>query len=146
MRGRPWFEWMIVLLIWTVLLVPLWGLTHKKPVRDDALVSDSSARAQTRAWAVLRFAHLPLQFTVKQDHRVLWKSGPVSEKEQMMDLVLRGGEDRQEIRLEVTWPPDTGFSVVELSLTPEGREEQSESIWGTGALDEILVYEWRGEY
>lgn len=143
MKGSPLKEFLLVLLFFGLLSIPLVLLTSRaKPTRIPTAPSGVSQEAIS-TWMTIRFAHRPESIEILSGkNKVLMLTEFESNTfEQEVSLAIR--EDQLELRITVKWPEGTPESICEMALAPDGLEEQSAHAWGSETLDEIFSFSWR---
>jgi len=125
-----------------LLSIPLRKLTSAAPVLQAAQVGVSEMEIP----AVLRVKLLaPAQrLLVKNaDGTILldMPTPPAGESEH--DVVLRLADGALELSLAAEFGVDAAETAVFLTVMPDGHEEQTRFMTGSGLLDETLHYEWR---
>lgn len=125
-----------------LLAIPLRKLTSATPVTQASKVEVS----ETEIPAVLRLKLLaPAQrLLVKNaDGTILldMPSPPAGESEH--DVVLRFADGALELSLAAEFGVETAETAVFLTVMPDGHEEQTRYVTGSGLLEETLHYGWR---
>lgn len=143
MRGRPWLELIVFVLVWAALAVPLWRLTGGEHADDDDYGrGEGSAGKTVQAWAELRFAHAPEAVTLAVGTNVLWGLTAPMPLRVDTDLALPLADGHVAVAVGVTWPRAVTASVVELTLEPEGLPGQTRHAWGAGTLSDTWEFQW----
>ncbi len=141
MRGRPIVQWLVFVLLWGLLLIPLTALTRARPPRIEAAERGSGERVPS--WAALRFSHSPLAFSLSQDGRVLWSDDAPDGQRVEGEIGIAFEGESVELVLSIRWPEGEGWRAAELDIAPEGREERTQTVWQTGGRQtDVLRFRW----
>lgn len=148
MRGRPLLNVILFALVWGLLGLPLWRLTHASAPDGarGAPVAAGHARAVVRdehAWATLRFSPLPESFRVSQDGRTLWEGTNVVGLTQERECRLSMTAGRVAVLLDVDWPAGVEQGAAELTVEPDRRPAASRQAWGSGRSRHNLEFSWK---
>lgn len=76
------------------------------------------------------------------DGELLWKAENLLVGEEEADVQLLLLDDALELRVEADFGDESHETALFLTVLPDGIEEQTHYLIGSGSLDEILHYEW----
>ena len=138
MKGSPLLRAFVAFALIALAGVPLWKLT-----RADATVA---APAQVEAGAVpvslrLTFSAVPESFAISHLGKVVWADG--SNKSHTTyesdKLALPFPKEGVDLVVKVAWPGDAE-GAVRLRLTDPDGNEHDKTIWGHGAMEEVVTF------
>lgn len=136
MRGKPVIQWMIFLIVWVSLALPIVRMTRGERRLPYAQTEEPS---NVMTWVSLRFSEEPSHFELLQGEHPLWRPGtvegmlfeeafPVSIDEYGADLMLKSHLP--------------GPGVIEITVEPDERRVRSRTLWVNGEVEEILTFSW----
>jgi hypothetical protein len=143
MRGSIIKEVLLVFLFFGALLVPMTHLTRTPEVLLPVEELTAAEVLLLPTWITIRFAHQPASVELLAGQYSLWSMKPVDALKSEREVGLYIPESLIELNVRVVWPDGTPQTVCELTLEPDGLAAQSLSVWGEGALDEILTFSWK---
>lgn len=140
MRGQPLRQWLLFILLWGLLALPIVWVTRD---RDDAGVSAAASHQTNRVacWVSLRFSAPPASFRVLQEHNAIWSEMSPEGVRFERELELEHDAYGAELRLSAALPRE--HVAVEVTLEPFGRQRQSRTLWSDGDLEVTLSFPWR---
>ena len=139
MRGAPFREVILMALAGIALMLPLGQLTRARP-RPVAIQPADVYTNYLETWLDIRFSHPPQHFELFQNGKSLFSSsGRIREED---DLLLNLPELRTGLRVEVSFPEDTGPAYTEISLEPNRLPRQTKGFWSRKNQQEIRILEF----
>ena len=143
MKGNPFKELVLVAVFFLAMLIPMLRLTGLHADAPLLTVEDEHRIAVLReSWATFRFAHRPEKCVLTVNGIALWTILAPEENRIDQSIPLPIEQDRVEVLVSVTWPEGTPETVCELTLEPDGLPGQQVSVWGSGSIEELLLYHW----
>jgi hypothetical protein len=129
-----------------VLAIPLHRLTSATKAQAPAATQVTTLADDENLPAVLRLRLLDAAKRVvvsDANGAVLWElaDAPSGETEHDVGIKLSGHE--LELGLRVEFADGTNESAAFLTVMPDGHEEKTAYVIGSGQVDETLRYEWR---
>jgi len=141
MRGRPVFQWLMFMIAWSGLLIPILHVTRATPALETAASPAASGIADEASWLSVRFSHPPEMFSFSADEEIIWSepqpSGLVFER----DVRLRPQEHGLEISLAARFGI-TSAVAAEVTLEPPGGQRWSRTVWLETPADDVLHFDW----
>lgn len=141
MRGRPLFQWLVFIIAWSGLLIPILRVTRATPALEKASSPAVSEITDEASWLSVRFSHPPENFSFISDDQIIWSepqpSGLVFER----DVRLRPQEHGLEISLAARFSI-TSAVAAEVMLEPPGGQRWSRTVWLETPADEVLHFDW----
>ncbi len=148
MRGFPFFNLLICLLLSGAVLLPLvLRATHIAP-RTATVEKKTPAPSERtiRCVVTVKFVHAPQSLKLSAGDRVVadWTNADEDLRwEESLDLPADG--KRLEFSLAVKWPDKTPDTIAEVTVEPEGSESKAKNLWSSGAAaDEVISLTWEG--
>lgn len=143
MHGRPITEWIVFLVCWLALLVPVVRLTGRVPDAGPPAPVEAAGDTAIRTDARLQASSVPRMVRVRQGDRVLWELKQPDDTPRTASLALTVEDHVAEVWVEASWPESAPRPrVLELLLAPDGMREQGRHLWTDEEVDDVLVYEW----
>lgn len=142
MSGRPILQWLIFILLWSFLLIPIVFVTRsvESPVRDTA-VRSSASTIMDPAWLSVRFSDVPKRFSFRADGEVVWSEDEPSGHFFERSVLLQPGEHGLEMRLQADFPEAVAV-VAEVTLESSGGSKWSRTLWTQNPVDELVYFNW----
>jgi hypothetical protein len=142
MRSSPLLLLLLVVLGFGALAVPLAWLTQAEP-ETPAAASPQPAGDQVNTLVRFRFAHPPLEVSLKQGTRVVTTLARPVENPVELTAPLALANDGVELVMESSWPPGTPWTALTVELEPDGLEARSITRWtDSAALAEVIAFSW----
>ncbi|MDE0837617.1 MAG: hypothetical protein OSB41_01050 [Kiritimatiellae bacterium] len=138
MRGKPLLQWGVFVLVWAVLVVPIWRVAQSHVHPEAAPVVASTA---TKAWISLHFSSPPTHVALEQDDVVLWQtsnSATQSVFEEELPLVFDAYGTEFWLKATLGENP----VAVELVVEADRRAPRSQTLWVSGDVEEPLSFSW----
>ena len=126
-----------------LLAIPLHRLTSTPPAPPPERIATAAATADTPTLLRLKLLAPAARIRLTtEDGRLLLDltKVPTGESEHDATLAIRDG--RLDLMLEAELDASPGDTAVFLTVMPDGREEQTRYVIGTGAVSEPLRYTW----
>ena len=135
MKGSPLLRACVAFVLIALAGIPLWKLTRASgtaapPVR----VESAGARVTLR----LTFSPGPESFVVAHLGKVLWAEASHLTDESR-DLALPFPKEGVDLVVKVTWPGEAE-GALRLRLTDPDGHEHDKTIWGRGAMEEVVTF------
>ena len=143
MRSKPIVEWIIFIVMWGLLIIPLWHFTQSRPVIEPRSISTPLSTNMVSTWATLRFSPSPVQFALTQGQTILWQDTGVSEQVLEKRLDIRMEHFITEITIKADWADTNILSIAELGLAPDGMDVQKARVWVHGHANDIMEFRWQ---
>ena len=148
MRGFPFLNLLIALLISGVLLPFVWQSTRDRTggKREAAVSAPVPAEAGVPSHLSLRFVHSPAKVKVTAGDTVVKEWTAPNGALQLEDSVtLPLHSERLELGLQIEWPAGTTDPTnVVLEVEPEKHESRRDVVWSSGGtVDDIVVLSWK---
>jgi hypothetical protein len=105
------------------------------------LSSHESGDESVRTTASLKYTSKPDVFRVLQHGDVLWESNDPAPAAAQGVIALQVTEGDAEVLVEASWSTE-GPHVFEVTLAPDGMEEQSCHAWSGRRLEDVFSYHW----
>ena len=136
MRGSPLLRAAIVFAAILLAGVPVWSVTHPKTTqRAVEARSPEKQKLQLR----LTFAHQPASVEVLHLGKVVWKeTNPAPSIERTLNIEFP--KEGVDFEIKARWPANTPATAVRAQLTTPSGETFEKSVWGEGALDEVVTF------
>lgn len=114
MRGRPLLELLLLVIVWGLLLVPLWAITRTP---TDTKQAHAEPQESLTAWVQIRFSEAPIRFVLfSQDQPVWEEASPALDQEEPLELVW-DEQGQGKLRLVADWDaPGRRATEVRVSL------------------------------
>lgn len=145
MRGSPPVQLALLLAGFLLVAVPLMQLTNAKNVGPEAAIPGANeAQTATPATLRVRFAHRPMQISIKHGGRELLEGVEASESpvETGVDLVIP--KEGVEFQVNAKWPEGTPDTALTVELEPDAMDTQSQTRWSVaGTMQETIVFQWK---
>lgn len=141
MRGSPLLEWLLLLVLASILTVGLARITggETRMVTVEPLPDAPTVPASI----IIQCSALPLSIEWKQGNRLIWAQTNGLEALTEVDVAIYIEEKSCEFLLSVQWQTPETSAAVEVRIEPDGLEGRSVTFWSEGPLEEIGVVEWR---
>lgn len=139
MRGRPLLEFLVFVVLWGLLFVPLRAVTQG---RVDA--ASASVRADTEAnaapvWVRIQFTEAPLRFVLYSRGEPVWAEAAPDEDQEHPVQIVEDVSGREDLLLEVFWATP-GRRATEIHVSPPLGPPHSIVLWHNGdVLREVLL-------
>jgi hypothetical protein len=143
MLNSPLFGTVGVLAGLGLLAIPLHRLTSTPPAPPSERIATAAAGADTPALLRLKLLAPAARIRLAtEDGRVLidLTQVPAGESEHDTTLAIRDGH--LDLMLEADLDASPTDTAVFLTIMPDGREEQTRYVIGTGAVSEPVRYAW----
>jgi hypothetical protein len=139
MRGSPLLRALIAFLILLSVGWPLWRLTQAEDAPPQAAVVISSPTEKKAIGLQLTFTAVPKSLTVRHLEAEVWtEPAPAAELEHEIQIPFpKQGVDLQ---FHLEWPDEAVWSAARVRLTDPDGEVHEKTIWGKGAVDEVLTF------
>lgn len=136
MHGCPSIRAAIVLLIFLLLGLPVWSITHPKTVTSPV----ASQKVEKQPLDLrLTFAHQPSSVSVLYLDEVVWKeNNPALSMEHALNIEFP--KEGVDIEIKAQWPAGTPATAVRAQLKTPSAGTLEKSVWGEGELDEVLTF------
>ena len=144
MRGFPLLNGAFILLALGVILVPLLRLTGdpaETPSSSEVATEDSEKREVAM---VVRYAHEPASLAISHLGEAIWETTSSAEMKQGKKVSMEIPDEGFDLFVSVEWPAGTPETALQLTLTPESLEEQTQVLWGQGDYGDVLSFVWKG--
>lgn len=135
MKGSPLLRALIAFVLIALAGVPLWKLT-----RADATVA-APVQVETAASVVtlrLTFSAAPEKAEVRHLGKVVWADGTRA-TDVTKSVALAYPKEGVDLTVNVTWLADVE-GAVRLRLTDPDGEEHDKTVWGRGAMEEVVTF------
>lgn len=148
MRGFPFLNFLIALLLSGTVLLPLvYRATRVEGAQAEKTdpVVEPDKRGVVSSHVRLRFVHAPLSVQLKNGEALLreWKSPAVAPPGETVELPFN--DNRMEFTVQAAWPAGTPYTVIEITVEPDGKAARSTNVWSSGATaDELVTLAWEG--
>ncbi|HEX8296677.1 MAG TPA: hypothetical protein VF593_10275 [Chthoniobacteraceae bacterium] len=137
MRGSPLLRAFIAFLAILVLGYPLSRLTGEHAESATPAVRESSPIREITLQ--LAFTAIPRTVRVLHSGKEVWSEAePGSELEKM--LLLPFPEQGIDLRIQADLPDASSLTAVRVRLIDPAGGEHEKSVWGTGAIDDVLTF------
>ncbi len=137
MRGSPLIRAFFAFCLIAALGWPLWRLTHPMDAAAAAVVRPQAAFKDIDLQ--LDFTNLPKAFEVRQLEKDVWQeSAPKLSMERK--LALPFPPQGIDLVFHIEWADDAPLSAVRVRLTDPAGDVHEKSVWGQGAVDEVLTF------
>lgn len=143
MRGFPLLQLSILVIVLGVCIIPLRVLTESRAIfrgEDTDTVAPENMELHT-VYFRLRFLHVPESCIIRTGGHEIYSGSPPGFDDEYGDTQIPA-VSRHEVHVDIVWPEEAGTSVAELELTNEAGDVLSRTVWGSGAVEEILVFNW----
>lgn len=135
MKGSPLLRALIAFVLIALAGVPLWKLT-----RADATVA---APVQTEAAAAqialrLTFSAPPESGEVMHLGKIVWSDGTHA-TDVTKTVALVYPKEGVDLAVKIVWPAEVE-GAVRLRLTDPAGEEHDKTVWGRGAMEEVVSF------
>ncbi len=141
MRGKPLQQWLLFLMAWGVLIVPVTRVVRRDAVVAATADAVSEDAATAKAWVSLRFSNVPHAFSLDQEDDPLWTESQPGGLSFEREVPVRFDEFGMELQLTAQLPDRE--TAIEIVVEGDGRSAQSRTLWGRGELDERVEFSWR---
>ena len=142
MRGSPLLRAFIAFVLIGLCGYPIWRLTQARAVSPTQRSTEKRGDGGTKEHeAEIRLTFTAPPNSVKVLHlgkEIFGQSAPDAEIERV--LALRWPADGVDLRFQVEWPEAAGLAAMRVQVTGPDGEEHDQSVWGTGATDEVLTF------
>jgi hypothetical protein len=119
MRGKPLLQWGLFVLVWALLVVPIWRVAQSHVHTEAAPVVASTA---SKAWVLWQTSNSATQYVFEEE------------------LPLVFDAYGTEFWLKATLGED--MVAVESRVEADGRAPRSETLWVSGDVEEPLSFSW----
>lgn len=139
MRGSPITQWLLFLLVWSALVIPIYRVTSSQPTPTEVIVHKSTVPT----WLSIRFSSPPSSFSLNQGNIELWRETEPKGTQFEEEFQIVFDEFGVELHLRAELPEIT--SAMEITLEPNARAIRSQTVWADGDLDEFITFSWGHE-
>ena len=138
MRGRPLIQWLIFLVLWTALVLPVWRVT--RGVRSHTGRSVERELVRSDLWVSLRFSQQPQGFSLAQGVDSVWVESDPGGME--FERVMTLARDSRGLELGLTAELGDGMTAVEITIEGDGLSPRSRTVWAEGSVEEYVNFSW----
>jgi hypothetical protein len=146
MRGFPFFNLILCLLLGTAVLLPVvLRATHTPPRPALAESGPDLVENTVNALVKVRFVHPPLTATLHPSGKppLEWESRGLLLFEETVKLPF--DSQRTEFSLLIRWPEGTPDTLAEVTVEPESLPSRTQNLWSSGGTaDEVISFTWEG--
>jgi hypothetical protein len=137
-RGSPLLRALFAFCLIAALGWPLWHLTRPTEVEAGPVVAPPSVEAKAIGLQ-LTFTIPPKSFAVRYLEKDIWaESAPQASMEREIPLVFP--EKGVDLVFHIEWPDDAPLAAARVRLTDPAGDTHEKSVWGQGAVDEVLTF------
>lgn len=139
MRGRPLIEWGLFLLVWGLLIIPLWRMSIRR-AGTEAAAPEPVFAASASVWVRIQFSEPPEHFTLNAKEAVVWTEvNAEDDMERSVDITM--ADHRPELEVEAQWT-EPGRRAIEVRVVSLDGKRWRSTLWSSGTrLRERLVFE-----
>jgi hypothetical protein len=138
MRGSPLVRALIAFFIIGLMGWPLWRLTRPEVIA--ATVQKAATSAVKKAINLhLTFTNVPKSFVIRNVGQEIWK-GAAPEVDMEQEVTTDYPDEGVDLQIHVEWPEDGPLSAMRIQLTDPAGDKHEKSIWGKGAVDEVVTF------
>ena len=136
MTGSPLLRALLAFLAIASTGFPLWKLTRPNAA---TAAPQPAAVVHSGISVVLTFSEAPESCSILHLGKVLWTQRmPAGEVQETLQLEYpREGID---LEIQVAWPPADKPAAMRVKITDPDGNEHEKTIWGRGAMDEVLTF------
>ncbi len=136
MEGRPWLRILLIVLGFSLVGWPVWGVTRyasvAPPTKPAAITPAKPLRVQ------VTFASPPASFELDYLGKPLL-SGQAPDREFSGNWKVAIPKEGVELFVAAKWPPGTPTTAVRLTLTRDGNPLAEQTFWAEGSLAETMT-------
>lgn len=138
MRGNPFKEFLLFIMLWGTLLIPISLLSKEKSVKE---ISHKKQDKVFECLVTVKVTPLPLFFRFSQNEKVLWEYKNIKEHTTEKELKIAHDNDFADITFEAEFA-DNATGAFEINLSPLTKTDKSITVWGKGKFAETLKFSW----
>jgi hypothetical protein len=139
MRGRPLLEFLVFVVLWGLLFVPLRAVTQGRIDAASAPVRADTEAGTAAVWVRIQFTEAPLRFVLYSRGEPVWEEADPSEDQEHPIQLVEDVTGREDLLLEVFWAIP-GRRATEIRLSPPLGSPHSIVLWHHGdVLREVLL-------
>lgn len=136
MEGRPWLRILLIVVGFSLVGWPVWGVTHHASAPAPAKPSSEAPAEPLRVRVT--FASPPASFELDYLGKPLL-SGRAPDREFSGEWKVAIPKEGVELFMGAKWPPGTPATAVRLTLTRGGNPLAEQTFWADGSLAETMT-------
>jgi hypothetical protein len=138
MRGRPLLEFLVFVLVWGALLVPLRMVTLPVERAQDDVALPVVSEAVLPTWVHLRFSEAPASFALRRQGEPVWEEAdPDVDQEYPVEIKW---DEQGDFVLVAQWETE-GRRAIEVRVAQPVGPARSVIVWHEGRfLEEALLF------
>lgn len=139
MRGNPLKEFIIFIIIWGSLIMPISILSKERPFKDDNKnqINDMSYECLV----TVKTTSLPTLLRLSQDNKVCWEVKNSQEYVLEKELSLKHQKGVAELLLEADFN-NAETKAIAVTISPISSDDQTITLWGEENFNELLHFSW----